>query len=83
MIEPSFWALLVPQVGLVPLSPTHLFTASRAAIAVSAITRCADEKDRQTLWMTAHSLPQNRRVLNRRHALSQAGLDNGTRFVAG
>jgi hypothetical protein len=34
-------------------------------------------------WLAAHSLPQNCRVLTRRHALPPAGLDNGASFVAG
>ena len=83
MIEPSFGTLLVPPVGTAALLTPRLFTATKAAITVSAITRRADEKHRVTLWMAAHSLPQNRCVPTRRHASPQAGLDNGTRFVAG
>jgi hypothetical protein len=83
MIEPSLRALLVAAVRATPLLPPRVFPAMWAAIAVSAITRGADEKYRETLWMAAHSLPQNCCVLIRRHALSQAGLDNGTCFVAG
>jgi hypothetical protein len=83
MIEPPFLALLVPAVGTPPLTPAAKLTALRAAIAVSAITMRADEESRVTLWSEANSLPQNCFVVNLRHASSQAGLDNGRRFVAG
>jgi hypothetical protein len=83
MIEPPFRALLVAAVRATPLLPPGLFPAMWTAIAVSAITRGADEKYRETLRMAAHSLPQNCCVLIRRHASLQAGLDNGTCFVAG
>ncbi|MDQ6707426.1 MAG: hypothetical protein M3Z85_15800 [Acidobacteriota bacterium] len=83
MIEPPFLALLVPPVGTPPLTPAAKLTALRAAIAVSAITVRADEESRVTLWSQANSLPQNCFVVNLRHASSQAGLDNGRRFVAG
>jgi hypothetical protein len=80
-------AALPDFVGAVPwraaaddAAPVH---GIRAAIAVPAIARCADEKDRLTLPPQAHSLPENRRVLSRRPTLSQKGLDNGTGFMAG
>ena len=83
MIEPSFGTLLVPFVGALALLTPRLFAAMQAAIAVPAITGCTDEKYRLTPLTEAHSLPENCCVLSRHHALSQAGLDNGTRFVAG
>jgi hypothetical protein len=83
MVEPSFGTLLVPFVGAATLVSPRPFAAVPAAIAVPAITGCADEKHRLALLTKAHSLPENRCVPNRRHALSQARLDNGTRFVAG
>jgi hypothetical protein len=83
MIEPPFQALLVPPVGTPPLTPACELAALRAAITVSAITVRADEESHVTLWSEANSLPQNCFVVNLRHASSQAGLDNGRRFVAG
>ena len=83
MIESAFRALLVPPVCTPPLTPPGKLTALRAAIAVSAITVRADEESHVTLWSEANSLPENCFVVNLRHAFSQAGLDNGRRFVAG
>ena len=84
MIEPPFRALLVPFVGLAPLLTAGLFAAFDAAIAVSAIAVRADEKHRMTASAETRPLEENCFVaMNRRHALSQAGLDNGVRFVAG
>jgi hypothetical protein len=83
MIEPSFGTLLVPFVGAAALLTACVFAAIGAAIAVPAITGCADEKHRLALLAEAHSLPENCCVPCRRHASSLAGLDNGTRFVAG
>jgi hypothetical protein len=83
MIESPFRALLVSAIGTPPLTPPGKLTALRAAIAVSAIAVRADEESRVTLWSEANSLPENCFVVNLRHASSQAGLDNGGRFVAG
>jgi hypothetical protein len=83
MIEPSFQALLVPPVGTPPLTPAGEFAALSAAITMPSITVRADEKRRLTLWPKANPLPQNCFLVNLRHASSQAGLDNGRRFVAG
>jgi hypothetical protein len=52
-------------------------------IALSAIAVRADEEHRVTLATKANSLPEYRFAMNCRHASSQAGLDNGTDFVAG
>jgi hypothetical protein len=83
MIELPFRALLVPSVGPLPLFPAGFFAASNAAVAVSTITVRTDEEHRLT--PQAHSLPENRFAMNRRHAPSQAGikLDNSGDFVAG
>ena len=82
MIEPSFLALLMPAIGTPPLAPASELAALRAAITVSAITVCADKENRVTPMPEAHPLPENCFAMNRRHASSQAGLDNGSRFVA-
>jgi len=73
MIEPAFHALLVQGVGPTPLSGAILFAAPDAAIAMAAVAVRADEKHRATLFVHANSLPENRFVVNRRHAFSQAG----------
>jgi hypothetical protein len=83
MVEPSFGTLLVPFVGAATLLFPRLSAAIQAAIAVPAITRCADEKHCLALLTGAHSLPENCCVPNRRHALPPARLDSGTHFVAG
>jgi len=73
MIEPAFHALLVQGVGPTPLSGAILFAAPDAAIAMAAVAVRADEKHRATLFVHANSLSENRFVVNRRHAFSQAG----------
>jgi hypothetical protein len=83
MIEPSFRARLVPPIGASPLTPACKLAALGTAITMPAITMRADEEGRVTLLTRADSLPQNCFVVNFRHASSQAGLDNGRRFVAG
>jgi hypothetical protein len=60
-----------------------MLTALGAAVALSAITVRADEEHCVTLVTEANSLPEYRFAMNCRHASSQAGLDNGTGFVAG
>jgi hypothetical protein len=82
VVEPSFWTSLMPVVGATALLAPGLAAAAVAAIAVAAITGNADEKYGVARCVEAHSLPENG-FLGGRHALSQAGLDNGTRFVAG
>lgn len=83
MIEPPFRALLVPPVGTPPLLEAGLLAAPGAAIAVSPITVRTDKENRVAFATQAKSLPENRFAMNRRHASSQAGLDNGSGFVAG
>ena len=83
MIESAFHALLVQGVGPTPLSGAILFAASDAAIAMAAIAVRANEKHHETLFAQADSLPEDRFVMSRCHAPSQAGLDNGSDFVTG
>jgi hypothetical protein len=83
MVQPSLLALLVPPVGTSPLTLAGLLAAPRAAITVSAITVRADEENRVTLLAQTNSLPENCFAVIRRHASSQAALDNGRSFVAG
>jgi hypothetical protein len=82
MIVPPFLALLVPAVGATPLSQPGLLPAGEAAIALSAITAAAEEKDGEALAAPASPSPENHFDQNR-HACSQAGLDRGTGSVAG
>jgi hypothetical protein len=60
-----------------------MLTARGAAVALSAITVRADEEHCVTLVTEANSLPEYRFAMHCRHASSQAGLDNGSGFVAG
>jgi hypothetical protein len=83
MIEPSFGAFLVAAVGAPPLADARLFTALGTAVALSAIAVLANKEHCMTLVTVANSLPEYRFAMNCRHASSQAGLDNGSGFVAG
>ena len=83
MIELALRTLLVPGVGHSPLLNANFLAASDAAIAMAAITVRADEKHHETLFAQADSLPEDRFVVSRCHAPSQAGLDNGSDFVTG
>ena len=83
MIEPSLRAPLVAAVGAPSLAEAGTLTAWGAAVALSAIAVCTDEEHRVTLVAQANPLPEYCFAMNRRHASSQAGLDNGTGFVAG
>ena len=83
MIESAFPALLVSPVGAPPLFEACLCAAPGAAVAVPPVTVGADEKDCATVSAQTDPLQENRFVVNRRHASSQAGLDNGNCFVAG
>jgi hypothetical protein len=83
MIEPPFRAVLVAPVGAPPLLKAGLPAAFGAAIAVPAIAVRAEEEGGVALPAQTHPLKENRFAVNRRHASSQAGLDNGGCFVAG
>jgi hypothetical protein len=83
MIELPFEALLVAAVGAPPLLAAGLLAALFAAVAMSAIAVSADKENRVAALTKANPLPQNRFAMNRRHASSQAGLDNGSGLVAG
>ena len=76
MIEPPLLALLMPPVGTSPLTEASLLAARGTAIALSAIAVRADEENRVTMMAQANSLPENYFAVNRRHASSQAALDN-------
>jgi UPF0716 family protein affecting phage T7 exclusion len=83
MVEPSFGTSLMPVVGAAALLTPGLVAAVGAAIALAAITGNTNEEHGLALCVETHSLSENYGFLGRRHALSQAGLDNGTCFVAG
>ncbi len=83
MIKPSFEAPLMAAVGAPTLVDSGMLTAGGAAIALSAVAVRADEEHCVTLATEANPLPEYRFAMNCRHASSQAGLDNGTDFVAG
>lgn len=81
MIEPPFRALLVSAVGAASLPAPGSFAARQAAIAVAAITVCADEEHCATSIDRTKPLPQNHFAVCC-HVLPQATLDNGNDFVA-
>jgi len=83
MVELPFGALLVSSVGASPLLAAGLLAAFFVAVAMSAIAVRADEEHCVTLVTEANSLPEYRFAMSRRHASSQAGLDNDRGFVAG
>jgi len=83
MIEPPFRTLLVAFIGAAPLVAACLLAALGAAIAVSAVAVGADVEDRLALQAATGSLQEYRFPMSRRHALPQAALDNGARFVSG
>ena len=58
MIQASFFASLMPTVGVPPLIQTGSVTALQAAIAMSAIAMGTDVEDRVTLQPTACPLPE-------------------------
>ena len=80
MIEPALGALLMPAVGAAALLEPGLEAALQTAIAMSAITMLADQKQRLTAQ--AKPLPKHHFAVRRCHRWERAGLDNGYRFVA-
>lgn len=76
VIEPSFETLLVATIGATPLTEPSLTAATQAAIALPTITADAEKKQRTTFAEQTKTLPQNHFAM-RRHACSQAALDNG------
>ena len=82
MIEASFQTPLVPAIGTAPLPQPGLIAAGQAAIALPAITVGTEEENGAASTAQANPLPQNH-FARRRHACSQAGLDNGNGSVAG
>lgn len=82
VIRPPFRTSLVAAIGDPVLAALRLLLATRAAVALPAVAARADEEHKLAMLETAKPLPQNHfRV--RRHACSQASLDNDSAFVAG
>jgi hypothetical protein len=80
MIEPSLGALLMPAIGTAPLTKPGLLAAGQAAITLTTVTVRA-EKEQGTAFLTqANSQPKDYFAV-KRHAPSQAALDNGDHFV--
>lgn len=69
MIQPPFRAALMTLIGPPPLLASGVFTASRAAIAMSPVTVRAEKKGRQAVCAKTSPLHQYRFV--RRHASSR------------
>jgi hypothetical protein len=76
VIEPAFWTPLVPAVGIAALLASGFQTASRAAVALAAITMRTDPEHRLASLVAANSLPQNCFSL-RLHPPTQADFDKG------
>ena len=82
VVEFPFETLLVPAIRRTSLAQARLLPAYQAAITLPMVTVGAEEKQRAALGEKAKPLPQNHFAM-RRHADSQAALDNGSGFVAG
>ena len=78
MIQPSFETPLMAAIGVALLLEACCSAASRAAIALSAITMLTDPEQGMTGVAVAHPLPENRSAMIR-HARHRRGLDNGNR----
>ena len=81
MIEAALRTLLVAAPGRAPLLAPGGFAARQTAIAMSAVTMCADEEHRATTNVRTKPLPKNHFAMGR-HVLPRAALDNGNGFVA-
>lgn len=66
----------VTSIGIPVVLQPSLFTASRAAIALSSVAAGADEEDGLAFTTLTNQPPQSDFGL-RRHTSSQVGLDNG------
>jgi len=77
MVEPSLRAPLVAAVGATVLLDPGVGAASRAAIALAAITVLTDPEHRVASPAAANPLTENHLALNR-HPRPPAGLDNGS-----
>ena len=76
VVEPAFGTLLIAAVGR-PVLPAPGFAAARkAAIALSAVTMCANPEHRLASLAAANALPENHFSMNR-HPPPQADFDNG------
>lgn len=74
MVEPSFFAALIPVIGSAPLIQPGLQAALRAAVAMPAITVRADVEDDVTMLPAARPLPEVRIVMgHRRHRRWRGG----------
>jgi len=82
MIQPAERTLLVAAIGGPVLAALRLVLARRTAVDLSAIAARTDEEHQLTVLETAKPLPQND-IRVRRHADSQASLDNGSASVSG
>jgi hypothetical protein len=84
MIEPSFFAALVPPVGAAPLMETGLLSALRTAVAMPTITVRADKENRVTVLPAACALQQLRFIMGRqRRHRRPAGVDNSSTAMSG
>lgn len=84
MIEPSFFAALVPPIRAAPLMETGLLPALWTAIAMPPITVRADEEDRVAVLPAARPLQEMRIVMGRhRRHRRLAGVDNGSPAMSG
>ena len=81
MVEPPFRALLVTTVGATTLAKPCVPATGETAIALAAITTGTQEK--QGAAFAVPTNPRSEAVVRRRHAHSQAALDNGSSSVAG
>jgi hypothetical protein len=82
VVQAAFLTLLIPAVGDTMLLEACYGTATRAAIALAAITTPANPEHRLAPIAAALTLPENRLARNG-HVLLQKGLDNGSPIMAG
>jgi hypothetical protein len=82
MIEPAFGTPLVPAVGISALLASRYQTASRAAIALPAITMRTDKEHSLASLAAANPLPENYFSM-RLHPPTQTDFDNGNRSCHG
>jgi hypothetical protein len=82
VIEAAFGTPLVTTVGIPTLPASGFQAASRAAVALAAITMRTDKKRRLASLATANSLPENYFSM-RLHPPTQADFDNGNASCQG
>lgn len=81
MVEPPFGALLVTPVGATPLYEPCAPATGETTIALAAIATPTHEEQGAAFVVPANL--RSEAIVRRRHAHSQAALDNGSSFVAG